>query len=119
MPRATNGPASRRRKNRLFKQTKGYWGGRKNLLRTARETHDRAMAFAFRDRRVRKRTMRQLWITRIGIAAKLNGMNYNSFMHGLGKANVALNRKMLAAIAVADEQAFAHLIKLSRKAAAA
>jgi large subunit ribosomal protein L20 len=119
MPRATNGPASRRRKKRLFKKTKGYWGGRKNLLRTATETHDRAMAYAFRDRRARKRSMRQLWITRIGIAAKLHGMNYNTFMHGLGKANIALNRKMLAALAVADENAFKELAGLSHEALSA
>jgi large subunit ribosomal protein L20 len=119
MPRATNGPASRRRKNRLFKQTKGYWGGRKNLLRSARETHARAMAYAFRDRRAYKRTMRQLWITRIGIAAKLQGMNYNTLMHGLGKANVTLNRKVLASIAIMDENAFKELAALSRQAVAA
>ncbi len=112
MPRATNGPASNRRKKRLFKRTKGFVGGRKNLLRSARETLNRAMAYAYRDRRVRKRKFRQLWITRIGIAARNNGMSYNAFMNGLSKASVQLNRKMLAAIAVHDKIAFSELVKL-------
>jgi len=114
MPRATNGPASNRRKKRLFKQTKGFVGGRKNLLRSAKETLNRAMAYAYRDRRVRKRKFRQLWITRIGIAARNNGMSYNAFISGIGKANIKLNRKMLAAIAVDDPQAFSELVKLAK-----
>ncbi len=116
MPRATNAPASKRRKKRLFRQTKGFVGGRKNLLRSARETLNRAMAYAYRDRRVRKRNFRGLWITRIGIAARNSGMPYNAFIHGLAKADVALNRKMLAAIAVHDEAAFNELVKISKSA---
>ncbi len=116
MPRATNAPASKRRKKRLFRQTKGFVGGRKNLLRSARETLNRAMAYAYRDRRVRKRNFRGLWITRIGIAARNSGMSYNAFIHGLAKADVALNRKMLAAIAVYDEAAFNELVKISKGA---
>jgi large subunit ribosomal protein L20 len=106
MPRATNGPASRRRKNRILKQTKGNFGGRKNLLRTATETLNRGMAYAFRHRRQFKRTQRGLWITRIGIAAKLNGLSYNTLISGLKKAGVVLNRKMLAGLAVEDAGAF-------------
>ncbi len=112
MPRATNGPASNRRKKRLFKRTKGFVGGRRNLLRSAVETLNRAMAYAYRDRRVRKRKFRQLWITRIGIAARNNGMSYNALINGLAKANIELNRKMLAAMAVNDPQAFVAVINL-------
>ena len=114
MPRATNGPASNRRKKRLFKRTKGFVGGRNNLLRSAIETLNRAMAYAYRDRRVRKRKFRQLWITRIGIAARNNGMSYNAFINGLKKANIKLNRKMIAALAVNDPQAFVELVKLAK-----
>jgi len=116
MPRATNGPASHRRKKRIFKQTKGFVGGRKNLLRSAKETLNRALAYAFRDRRVKKRNFRKLWITRIGIAARNGGMSYNAFISGLKKANVELNRKVLADIAVKDPVAFDKLIEISKNA---
>ena len=116
MPRATNGPASNRRKKRIFKQTKGFVGGRKNLLRSAKETLNRALAYAFRDRRVKKRNFRKLWITRIGIAARNGGTTYNAFISGLKKANIELNRKVLANIAVHDENAFNELIKISKNA---
>ena len=109
MPRATNGPASRQRKNRMFKRTKGNFLGRKNLLRTARETLNRAWRYAFRDRRVNKRNFRALWITRIGIAARMQGLTYNAFIHGVEKAGITLNRKMLAEIAVNDPKGFAQL----------
>ena len=116
MPRATNGPASHRRKKRLFKQTKGFVGGRKNLLRSAKETLNRALAYAFRDRRVKKRNFRQLWITRIGIAARNNGLSYNAFISGLKKAGVELNRKVIADIAVKDPAAFEKLVEISKNA---
>ena len=113
MPRATNAPASRRRRNRILKNTKGFWGGRKNMIRTATETLNRGMAFSFRHRRAKKRTFRALWITRIGIGAKQAGMSYSTFICGLAKAGVVLNRKMLAAIASSDPVAFTQLVKLS------
>lgn len=116
MARATNAPASRRRKKRILKQTKGFYGGRRKLIRTATETLNRAMAFAFKHRRAKKRDFRGLWITRIGIAAKQHGMSYSTFMSGLKKAGVALNRKMLAGIAVADPAAFAALVAKARSA---
>lgn len=116
MPRATNGPASRRRKNRLFKQTKGNFGGRKNLLRTATETLNRGMAYAFRHRRQFKRTQRGLWITRIGIAAKDNGLSYNTFISGLKKANVVLDRKMLSGLAIEDAAVFQTLCAMVKGA---
>lgn len=116
MARATNAPASRRRKKRILKQTKGFYGGRRKLIRTATETLNRAMAFAFKHRRAKKRDFRGLWITRIGIAAKQHGMSYSTFISGLKKAGVALNRKMLAGIAVADPAAFAALVAKARGA---
>lgn len=116
MPRATNAPASRRRKKRILKQTKGNYGGRKNLLRTATETLNRSMAYAYRHRRQFKRTQRALWITRIGIAAKLNGLSYNTLISGLKKAGVALNRKMLAGLAVEDAHAFQALCAVAKGA---
>jgi large subunit ribosomal protein L20 len=116
MPRATNGPASRRRKKRVFKQTKGFFGARKNWNRIAQETLDRALVYAYRDRRNRKRSFRALWITRIGIAARQQGMSYNAFMHGLAKADVALNRKVLANIAVHDPAAFNALVETAKNA---
>ncbi|MCX7847040.1 MAG: 50S ribosomal protein L20 [bacterium] len=116
MPRATNAPASRRRKKRILKRTKGFVGGRRKLIRTATETLNRAMAFAFKHRRAKKREFRALWITRIGIAAKQHGLSYNAFISGLKKAGVALNRKMLAGIAVSDPAAFAALVSKAKGA---
>lgn len=109
MPRATNAPASRRRRKRILKQAKGYWGARKNLYRTAREAVDRAGRYAYRDRRLKKRDFRRLWIARINAAARQNGISYSRFMDGLKKADVKINRKLLAEIAVKDTEAFAKL----------
>jgi len=114
MPRATNAPASRRRRNRTLKQAKGYWGGRKNLYRTAREAVDRAGRYAYRDRRLRKRDFRRLWIARINAAARQNGISYSRFMDGLRKADVEVNRKILAEIAVSDSDAFAKLVDAAK-----
>jgi large subunit ribosomal protein L20 len=113
MPRATNAPASRLRRNRILKHAKGFFGGRRKLIRTASETIDRGMAFAFRHRRAKKRTFRGLWITRIGIASSSAGVSYSKFISGLAKAGVVLNRKMLSAIAATDAVAFAQLTKLA------
>ena len=109
MPRATNAAASRRRKNRILKRAKGYWGGRKSLFRTAREAVERAEKYAYRDRRQKKRDFRKLWIARINAAARQNGISYSRFMNGLRKADVQVNRKMLADIAVRDAEAFTKL----------
>lgn len=116
MPRTKHSVASRRKKNRVFRQTKGYVGGRRNLWRTAKETRNRALAYAYRDRRVRKREFRKLWITRIGIAARNCDMSYNAFMNGLKKAGVTLDRKMLAGLAVHDEAAFTSLASTAKEA---
>lgn len=112
MPRAIKGSARKRSRKRLFKKTEGYWGGRKNLYRKAMETYIRAMAYSFRDRKVRKRKFRELWITRINAAVRERGMSYSRFIRGLINANLDINRKMLAEMAVHDKPAFDKLVDL-------
>ncbi|HAY79216.1 MAG TPA: 50S ribosomal protein L20 [Planctomycetaceae bacterium] len=104
--RTTKGAARNQAKKRLRKRTKGYVGGRGSLLRSMKETVLRAGAYAFRDRRTRKRNFRRLWIIRINAAARERGLRYSEFVHGLGKAKIELNRKMLAELAVTDPSAF-------------
>ena len=107
MPRATNSVSSRRRRKKVLKLAKGYWGARSRLFRTAQEALDRAQRYAYRDRRTRKRDLRRLWITRINAAARLNGLSYSQLIYGLGRAGVEINRKILADLAVRDPEAFA------------
>ncbi len=95
MARATNNPASRRRRKKILKQAKGFVGGRRKLIRTATETVKRSMAYATRDRKVKKRTFRRLWITRLNAAARLVDMSYSQLLSGLNKANIGINRKVL------------------------
>lgn len=109
MPRAKGGSKSRQRRKKIMKMAKGYVGGRGRLYRSARETVERALAFAYRDRRVKKRDFRGLWITRIGAAAKLNGLSYSQLMDGLKKAGVQLDRKVLAEVAMEDASGFSQL----------
>ena len=116
MVRVTNAVAARRRHKRLVKRAKGYWGRRKQPIVIARDTLRRAMVYAYRDRRARKRDFRRLWIIRIGAAAKLNGLSYSRFIQGLNKAGVQLNRKILADLAVRDAGAFATLAGVARGA---
>ncbi|MDP6447422.1 MAG: 50S ribosomal protein L20, partial [Pirellulaceae bacterium] len=104
--RTTKGSARRRAKKRLFKRTKGYRGGRGNLTRTAKETVIRAGVYAFRDRRIKKREFRKLWIIRINAAARERGLRYSELIDGLKKANIELDRKMLAEMAVSDPPLF-------------
>ena len=106
MPRVRHAVATKRRKKKILKRAKGYWGARSRLFRTAQEAVNRADAYAYRDRRVRKREFRQLWITRINAAARLNGLSYSRFICGLEKAGVEINRKVLAELAVSDPSAF-------------
>ncbi len=115
MSRVKRGIATRKRHKRLLKQTKGFWGQRKNIVKRARETLMRAWAFAFRGRKLKKRDMRALFISRIAAAARQNGMSYNTFMHGLTKANVQLNRKMLSQLAIHEPEAFAQLTEIAQK----
>lgn len=109
MPRTKGGSKSRQRRKKIMKLAKGYVGGRGRLYRSARETVERSLAFAYRDRRVKKRTFRGLWITRIGAAAKLNGLSYSQLMNGLKKAGVELDRKILAELAIVDASGFGQL----------
>jgi len=113
--RATSGTARRRSKNRLFKRAKGFCGGRRRLLRSVKETIIRADAYATRDRRVRKRDFRRLWITRISAAVKMRGLRYSEFVHGLKTANITLDRKSLSQIAIHDPAAFDAVCELVRK----
>ncbi|NOY42754.1 MAG: 50S ribosomal protein L20 [Planctomycetes bacterium] len=117
--RTTKGSARNRAKNRLFKKTKGYVGGRGTLLRTAKETLVRAEAYAFRDRRVRKRDFRKLWIIRINAAARERGLRYSELMNGLKRANIELDRKMLSEMAIHDPAAFDTVVEKAREALAA
>ncbi len=115
MPRATHAPASKRRHKKILKQADGYWGRRRNTYKIARETVERGLAFAYRDRRQRKRNFRRLWITRINAASREHGLSYSQFIYGLNKAQVALDRKILADLAVNDSDAFAKLTALAKE----
>ncbi|GIX47732.1 MAG: 50S ribosomal protein L20 [Candidatus Tectimicrobiota bacterium] len=114
MPRATSGPVTRRRHKRLLRHAKGNWGARGNLYRKARETVQRGWKFAYRDRRTRKRMFRRLWILRINAAARLHGLSYSQFMAALKRANVGLDRKVLAEVAVHDPAAFAQVVAVAK-----
>jgi large subunit ribosomal protein L20 len=113
MPRVTRGFKARRRRNRVLKLAKGFRGARHRLYRTATEAVDRALSYAFRDRRAKKRDFRRLWIVRIGAAAELNGTSYSRFIGGLKKANVELDRKVLSNLAILDPNAFSAVVKLA------
>ncbi len=114
MARSTGTVASRRRRKRILKDAKGYWGRRSKLYRTAAEAVTRSQQYAYRDRRVRKREFRRLWILRINAAARSHDMTYSRFMNGLRKANVELDRKQLAEMAVSDDAGFARLVEIAR-----
>ena len=115
MVRVTNTPATKRRRKKILKMAKGYWGRRGSLYKNAKETVMRALRYAYRDRKQRKRHFRALWIVRIGAAARLNGLNYTKFISGLKKAGVTLDRKVLSDIAVRDEAGFAELAKVAKE----
>ena len=106
MPRAKGGAKTRHRRKKILKKAKGYVGGRRKLYRTAKETLIRAGVFAFRDRRARKRNFRKLWITRLNAACRERGLRYSEFIHGLAKAALGLNRKILSEMAIYDPEAF-------------
>lgn len=118
MPRATNNPASRRRRKKILKQAKGYYSGRRKLFQNAKETVKRALQFAYRDRRVRKREFRQLWIARINAATREAGLPYSQFMAGLRAAGIEVDRKILAELAVSDAAAFGQYVKIAQDALA-
>lgn len=114
MTRVKRGIMVKKRHKRLLKQTKGFWGQRKNVFRRAKETLLRAMAYAFKGRKLKKRDMRSLFISRISAATKQRGLSYNVFMHGLKKAHVDLNRKMLSQLAIYEPEAFSHIVKMAK-----
>lgn len=116
MPRVTRGFKARRRRNRVLKLAKGFRGGRSRLYRTATEAVDRALAYAYRDRRTKKRDFRRLWITRINAGARMNDMSYSKLMGGLKKANVDLDRKVLANMAILDATSFSKVVQLAKEA---
>lgn len=119
MARVTSGPTTRRRHKKIIKQAKGYYGVRKAGYRRAREAVDRALKYAYRDRRQRKRQFRRLWVMRINAAARQHGLTYGELIHGLKRADVALNRKMLADLAVHDPEAFGQVVEQAKAALAA
>ena len=118
MPRVKRGVAARKRRNRVLRQAKGYYGGRGNLLKTAREAVEKGWKYAYRDRKQRKRQMRALWIARINAAAREHELSYSRFMDGLRRAGVEMDRKVLAQLAVSDPKAFGDLAELAKSKAA-
>lgn len=116
MPRVKRGFKARRRHKKIMKLAKGNVGGRRRQYRQARETVEKGLTYAYRDRRARKRDMRSLWIVRIGAAAKKHGLAYNRFIHGLKEAGVELDRKILAELALRDPHAFSQLVEIARAA---
>ena len=111
MSRVRRGFKARRRRNKVLKMARGYVGGRHRLFRTATEAVDRALSYAYRDRKVRKRDFRRLWIARINAACRINGMSYSKFIGGLKKSEVELDRKVLANMAILDPNAFSQVAK--------
>ena len=116
MARIKGGMNARRKHNKVLKLAKGYRGARSKQYRLAKQSVMRALTSSYAGRKERKRQMRQLWITRINAACKMNGMNYSSFMHGLKVAGIEINRKMLAELAVNDAAAFTKLVEIAKKA---
>ena len=112
MSRVKRGVITKKRHKRLLKQTKGFWGQRKNVFKRAKETLIRAMAFAYKGRKLKKRDMRSLFISRIKAAAESNGTKYNLLINGLSKAQVVLNRKMLSQLAIYDPEIFEKIVKI-------
>ena len=106
MPRATNNVASRRRQKKYLKVAKGYFGARSKLYKTAMQAVEKAWLYAYRDRKQRKRMFRRLWIVRINAGARANGLTYSTFINGLNKSNIQINRKILAYLAMHDRVAF-------------
>jgi large subunit ribosomal protein L20 len=113
MPRSQNKVASHRRRKRVIAQAKGYWGRRSKVLTVAKHSVDKGMQYAYRDRRAKKRSYRQLWIARINAAARIHGTTYSKLIAALNSKNIDINRKILADLAVNDAQAFAEVVKFA------
>ena len=116
MARIKGAMATRKRRNKILKAAKGYWGAKSKHFKMAKQAVLKSGNYAFAGRKMKKRDFRRLWIARINAQAKVNGMNYSTFMHGLKKAGIDLNRKMLAEIAVSDKEAFAELVNKAKAA---
>ena len=116
MARVKGAMMTRKRRNKVLKAAKGYWGAKSKHFKMAKEAIMKSGNYAFAGRKMKKRDFRSLWITRISAQAKVNGMNYSTFMHGLKKAGIDLNRKMLAELAVSDKEAFAALVEKAKAA---
>jgi large subunit ribosomal protein L20 len=118
MPRVKRGVAAKKRKKRILRRAKGYFGARSRLIKTAREAVEKGWKYAYRDRRQRKRDLRGLWIARINAAAREHGLSYSRMVHGLKEAGVEVDRKILAQLAVDDPKAFGDLAELAKSKAA-
>lgn len=116
MPRVKRGPRKRVRRSKILKLAKGYWGARSRNYRTAKEAVEKALLYAYRDRRTRKRDFRRLWIIRIKAGAEKNGLSYSRFIHGLRELNIELDRKILADLAVNSPQAFLRIVQKVKNA---
>jgi large subunit ribosomal protein L20 len=116
MPRVKRSVASRKKRRKVLDQAKSYWGLKKSSYRYAKEQVDRSLTYAYRDRKNKKRTFRRLWIMRINAAARANGLSYNQFVAGLKKAEIELDRKVLADLAVSDPQAFGAIAEKAKSA---
>ena len=116
MARVKNGAVTKARHKKVLKQAKGYFGSKHRLYKTAKEQLMHSGQYAFRDRKQKKRDFRKLWIARINAAARMNGITYNNLINGLKKANVVINRNMLAEIAVSDPKAFTEIAEVAKKA---
>lgn len=115
MPRSVNSVASRRRRKKLLKMAKGYWGARKNVLTVAKHTIDKGLNYAYRDRKTKKRNFRSLWITRINAGVRLEGLSYSQFMGLVAKSNLGLNRKVLADLAMNHPETFKAVVDSVKK----
>ena len=116
MPRAVDGTRHKNIRKKVLKQAKGYWGRRSKLYRTAKDAVAKALVYAYRDRRTRKRDFRSLWIARISAACRQDGITYSRFMHGLKVSGIQINRKALSNMAIEDPAAFSALVELVEKA---
>ena len=118
MARVKGAMMTRKRRNKILKMAKGYWGSKSKHFKMANQAVMKSLTYAYTGRRLKKRDFRQLWITRINAACKINGMNYSTFMNGLKKAGIVINRKMLSELAVNDKAAFTQLTETAKKALA-
>ena len=116
MARVKGAMMTRKRRNKILKLAKGYWGAKSKHFKMANEQVMKSLTYAYTGRRLKKRDFRSLWITRISAACKMNGMNYSTFMHGLKVAGIEINRKMLSEMAISDPAAFTQLTEIAKKA---